>query len=194
MPSASFSWRGRPMRTPLRSPASGSSTGGHVDRGRVVLVAAADEPVEERAVADVLRVTGPTWSRRRGERDDAVARDGAVGRPQADVAAERGRQLDRAAGVGAERPRREPAPRRRLPSRRPSRPGRASGPTGCASARRRSSRSRSPSRTRRCSSCRAGAGRPPCSALRRSRRTPGRSCRGSSSRPSCGRPSSRSRP
>src|SRR5207247_2141403 len=43
----------------------------------------------------------------RGEGDDAVARDRAVGRAQADDPAERGRLFDRAARVGAERPRGE---------------------------------------------------------------------------------------
>ena len=68
----------------------------------------ADDPVEERAVAHVLR-RRPDLVEARRERDDAVAADGAVGRPQADDPAERRRLLDRAAGVGAERPRREPA-------------------------------------------------------------------------------------
>ena len=101
---------------------------------------------------------------------------------------ERGRLLDRAAGVGAERPRREPGGDRSRRAAATSRPGRAPGPTGCASGRRPSSRSTSPSRTRPCSSCRAATGRPPCSAPRRSRRRPGRSPRGSASRPSSRRP------
>ena len=79
----------------------------HLDRRRVARVAPGDDAVEQRAVAHGLR-RRPDLVERRRERDDAVARDGAVGRAQADDPAERGRLLDRAAGVGAERPRREP--------------------------------------------------------------------------------------
>ena len=97
------------MRRPSSVSALGSSTGfGKLDRGRVVLVPPGDDRVEQRDVADRLR-DGADLVEARGERDDAEARDGAVGRAQADVAAERRRLLDRAARVGAEAPRREPA-------------------------------------------------------------------------------------
>ena len=107
IPSASFISFGTPIRRPFRSSRRRQLDRRHVDGGRVVLVAAGDDRVEERAVAHVLR-DGPDLVEGRGERDDAVARDGPVGRAQADVAAERARLLDRAAGVRAERPRREP--------------------------------------------------------------------------------------
>ena len=69
---------------------------------------------------------------RRGEGDQAVARHAAVGRLQADDAAERRRLADRAAGVGAERHRRHAGRhRRRRPAARAAR-RRGRGPTGCA--------------------------------------------------------------
>src|SRR5262249_12534152 len=77
-----------------------------LDGGRVARVAPGDDPVEQRAVADCLRV-GADLVEAGGEGDDPVAADGAVRRAQADDAAERGRLLDRAAGVRPERPRRE---------------------------------------------------------------------------------------
>ncbi len=163
------------MRTPVRSSSLGELDRRHLDGRRVVRVDAADDPVEERVVAHVAGHR-PDLVEARGEGDDAVARDGAVGRPQADVAAEGRRQLDRAAGVGAERPGREARRDRRGRAAAGAAGDARRDPTGSASGRRRSSRSRSPSRTRRCSSCRAAAGRPPCSARRRSRRRPGRSC------------------
>ena len=193
MPSASFISFGTPMRTPFRSSRSRKLDVRHVHRRRVVHVAPGDDRVEQRTVAHVLR-DRPDLVERRRERDDAEPRDRAVGRAQADVAAERRGLLDRAAGVGAERPRREPARDR---GRRAA--ARAAGdalgvPRDCATGRTRSSRSTSPSRTRRCSSCRGGAARAACSAPRRSRRRRARSSRGSSSRRSSARPSSRSRP
>ena len=78
----------------------------HVDGRRVVLVAAGDDRVEVRAVANVPRDRTDLVERRR-EGDDAVARHRAVRRPQAHVTAERRRLLDRAAGVGPQRPRRK---------------------------------------------------------------------------------------
>ena len=65
---------------------------------------------------------------RRGEGDQAVARDAAVGRLEPDDAAERRRLADRAAGVGAERERRHAAPPPRPPIRRSSRRGCGRGP------------------------------------------------------------------
>src|SRR5262249_29896249 len=59
---------------------------------------------EERVVSHRLRHRADLVEAR-GEGDDAVARDGAVGRAQTDVAAKRGGLLDRAAPVGAESPR-----------------------------------------------------------------------------------------
>src|SRR5215208_2372229 len=73
---------------------------------RVARVSAGDDLVEEGCVANGLR-GGPDLVERGCERDDAVTRDGAVGRAQADDSAERGRLLDRTAGVRPERPRRE---------------------------------------------------------------------------------------
>ena len=160
MPSASFSSFGTPTlqalevlglrdRDRLRQ----------LDRRRVGRVAAGDDLVEARAVADGLRDRADLVEAR-GEGDDPGAADRAVGGPQADEAAERRRLLDRAARVGAERPRAPARRRPRPPSRPTSRRGRARGPTGCGSGRRPSSRWTSPSRTRPCSSCRA-AGDPP---------------------------------
>ena len=97
------------MRMPLRSSASGIGHGlRELDRRRVAGVAAGDRPVEARAVADGLRDRADLVEARR-EGDDAVARDRAVGRAQADEAAERRGLLDRPARVGAEAPRGEPA-------------------------------------------------------------------------------------
>ena len=102
-----------------------------LDGRRVERVAARDDRVEERVVPNRLRDRADLVEARR-ERDDAVARDGAVGRPQPDEPAERGGLLDRPAGVGPERPRREaPGDRGRRAA------GRAAGharrdPTGCA--------------------------------------------------------------
>ena len=85
----------------------GSCDGRDVDGGRVGRVLAGDDRVEARAVADVLRDRADLVEAR-CERDDAEAADGAVGRAQADVAAERRRLLDRAARVRAEPPGCEP--------------------------------------------------------------------------------------
>ena len=113
-----------------------------------------------RAASSTVRVTGPTWSRRRGERDRAVAADAAVRGLDADRAGDVRGLADRAAGVGAERQRRLEARRRPRPSRRRNRRGCGRGPTGCGSGRTRSARWTSPSRTRPCWSCRAGPGPP----------------------------------
>ncbi len=164
-----------------------------VDGRRVQRVAAGDDPVEERRVADRLRERADLVEAGR-EGDDPVARHRPVRGPEADEAAERRRLLDRAAGVGAERPGGETRLRRRLPSRRRSRRARGLDPTGSASGRTPSSRSTSPSRTRPCSSCRSSAVPLPCSGPQRSSRRPVCSRRGSWSRRSSRRPSSRSRP
>ena len=92
---------------------------------------------------------------RGGEGDHPVARDRAVGGLQADDPAERGGLADRAAGVGADRAGREP------PGDRGGRAARGAARDALAvpgverPARSPSSRSRSPSRTRPCWSCRA---------------------------------------
>ena len=77
---------------------------GQLDGRRVARIPARHDAVEQRVVADRLRHRADLVEARR-ERDDPVARDGSVGRAQADDPAERGRLLDGAAGVGAERPR-----------------------------------------------------------------------------------------
>ena len=58
------------------------------------------------AASSTVRVTGPAWSRRVGQRDQAVARHPAVRRLHADRAGDRAGLADRAAGVGADRERR----------------------------------------------------------------------------------------
>ena len=109
MPSVSFSSLGMPMRRPLRSSRVGQRDRlGQLDRGRVAGIAAGDDLVEPGVVADGLRHRADLVEARR-EGDDPVPADRAVGGPQADDPAERGGLLDRAAGVGAERPRRQPA-------------------------------------------------------------------------------------
>ena len=70
---------------------------------------------------------------RRGERDDAVAADAAVGRLEADHAAERGRLPDRPAGVGAERERRHARGHRRRGAARRAAGHARRGPRDCAS-------------------------------------------------------------
>ena len=59
------------------------------------------------AASVTSRVSGPALVERRGEGDHPVAGDRAVGGLQADDPAQRGRLADRAAGVGADRPRRD---------------------------------------------------------------------------------------
>ena len=91
---------------------------------------------------------------RRGERQQAVARDAAVGRLEADDAAEPGGLPNRSAGVRAERERHHPRRHRRALIRRSIRQACASRPTDSSTGRARNSRSTSPSRTRRGWSCR----------------------------------------
>ena len=75
-----------------------------LQRGGVAGVVADHVAEQQRRVAHVAR-DRPGLVERGGERDHAVARDRAVGRFQPDDAAQRRRLADRAAGVGAERPR-----------------------------------------------------------------------------------------
>ena len=77
-----------------------------LDRRRIAGIPPGDDPVEQRAVADRLR-DRPDLVEARREGDDAVTAHRPVGRSQADDPAERRGLLDRAAGVGPERPRRE---------------------------------------------------------------------------------------
>ena len=101
------------MRTPREVGALGDHDGRRqLDGRRVAGILAGDDLVEARVVADGLRQRADLVEAR-GEGDDPVAGDRAVGRAQADDAAERGRLLHRAARVGAERPGREPAGDRR---------------------------------------------------------------------------------
>ena len=69
-----------------------------------------------------MRANGPRWSRLATNGNVPRARQPAVGRLEAENAAERARHADRAVGVGAERERREPAARPPRRSRRTSRP------------------------------------------------------------------------
>ena len=166
---------------------------GQAERGRVARVGARHRAEQQRGVGGVARERARLVERR-GERDHPVARDRAVGGLEADDAAQRRGLADRAAGVGPDRPRHGARPPPRRPSRPTSRRARASGPTGSASGRRRSSRSRSPSRTRPGWSSpaparpRRRAARPrwPCTAAG--------SPRGSSSRPGSGCPRCRTGP
>ena len=122
----------------------------------------------------------------RRERDEPVAGDQPVGRLHADHAAERRGQADRAAGVGAERERQR-SPRRPRPRCRPTTRRRLGwGRAGSRWARTPSSRSTSPSRTRRGSSCRPGSRRPRRAARPRSPCTAGASPRGCATSTSSG--------
>ena len=78
------------------------------DRGRVAGVAALHRGEQQRGVGDVAGQR-PALVERGGEGDHPVAGDRPVGRLQADDPAERRRLADRAAGVGADRARREAA-------------------------------------------------------------------------------------
>ena len=110
---------GHRRRPPTSSPA---------DRGRRWPAAPARRP-------STVRVNGPTWSSEEAKAISAVAGHAAVGRLEADDAAERGRLADRAAGVGAEARRGACPPPPPPPSRRDEPPGTRSGPTGCGSGR-----------------------------------------------------------
>ena len=102
--------------TPMRRPASGVLERGRAERrdvghrrvrrGRVGGVVAGHRGEHVGGVLDGARER-PDLVERRAEGEQAVARDAAVGRLEADDAAQRGRLADRAAGVGAERDRRQ---------------------------------------------------------------------------------------
>ena len=104
---------------------------GLIDAGAVAAVVAGDDFEQQGGVGDVVGERADLVERA-GEGDEAEARDAAVGRLQADDAAQAGRLADGAAGVGAERQRRLARPRPPPPSRRWSRRGCAPGPTDCA--------------------------------------------------------------
>ena len=146
----------RPTRrpsTPSRSVAVIAGAGRR-DRRRVGRVVAADHLGDEGGVGDGVGERTDLVEAA-GERDEAVAADHAVGRLDADDAAQRRRLADRPAGVAAEPDGGEPGGhRRRAPA------ARATGDAGrcragCASARTPSSRCSSPWRTRRGWSCRS---------------------------------------
>ena len=118
-----------PNRMPLRSPPAGSprrpgcpSRSSRGDRGP-----RARE--EQRRVSDVAGERAALVERR-GEGDHPVAGDGAVCGLKADDPAERRRLADRAAGVGAERDRRQAGGHRGGRAARASRRERGRGPRG----------------------------------------------------------------
>ena len=145
----------RPMRRPSTPSLQRRPDGrGRLrDRRGVERVVPGDDLEEQRGVGDGGGERADLVEAR-GEGDQPVAADRAVGRLDADDAAQRRRLADRAAGVGAERQRREAGGHGGgAPARRAARaPG--SGRAGCGSGRRPSSRSTSPWRTRRGWSCR----------------------------------------
>ena len=146
------------------------------------------------AASSTVRGEGADLVERRREGHEAVAAHAAVGRLQADDAAQRGGLADGAAGVGAER---DAAPCRRRPpppSRPTIRPAPARGPRGCAWACRRCSRWTSPSRTRPCWSCRARSRPPPPGASTAVAVKAGGSPRGCASRRWWARPRCRAGP
>ncbi len=105
MPSPESS-SGTPRRMPRRSVAVGVPIGlREVQRGRVAGVLADHRAEQQRAVGDVARERAGLVERG-GEGDHPVAADRAVGGLEADDPAQRGGLADRAAGVGADRPRR----------------------------------------------------------------------------------------
>ena len=149
--------------TPKRRPSSRSALGSRTSSGKPVEVESqgsrADHVAEEqRAVGHVARERAGLVQRR-GEGDHPVARDRAVGGLHPDDAAERRGLADRAARCRCRWPTARAPPPRPRPSRRSSRPAPASRPTGSSPGRSPSSRSRSPSRTRPCWSCRAASPR-----------------------------------
>ena len=126
---------------------------GSARRGGVVRIGTGNDLEQQRRVLGGARQR-TNLIERRGKRQQPVARHASVGRLQADDAGERRRLTNRAAGVRAQRGRRQAARRRRPPSHRSIRPACDRSPTDCATDRTRSSRSTSPSRTRRGWSCR----------------------------------------
>ena len=99
--------RARRCADPWRPPCRAAREVGHGLRraGGVARVAAEEHGGGEGGVLHRAR-EGADLVERRGEGDEAVAADPAVGRLQADHAAQRGGLADRAAGVGAEGERR----------------------------------------------------------------------------------------
>ena len=143
---------------------------------------------QQRGVGDVAGQR-PALVERGGEGDHPVAGDRAVGGLEADDPAERGGLADRAAGVGADRAGREAAGDGGGRAARGAAGHPLAVPGVAAPARRRSSRSRSPSRTRPCWSCRAPGRRPRRAGARRSPYRAGGSPRGCASPPSSATPS-----
>ena len=129
-----------------------------IDRGRIHRIVTAHRVVGERGVFD-RACERPDLIEARRERDQAVPRDPAVGRFEADEIAEGAGLANRTAGVAARTDRRfigtQPLP----PIRRSNRRARARDRTDCASRRALSSRTSYPSRIHPCSSCRSGRSR-----------------------------------
>ena len=161
---------------------------GQADRGRVARVLADHRAEQQRGVGDVAGQRAGLVQRG-GEGDHPVARDRAVGGLHPDDPAQRGGLADRAAGVGADRPRREARGHGGGAAARGAARARACGPTGSAWGRRRSARWRSPSRTRPGWSCPAPARPSPAGARRPSPCRAGGSRRGCASPPGSGTPS-----
>ena len=164
--------------TPIRRPRDVAGQRGRVVRHRLrrarrVRGSAPAITPSTSAASCAVRVERADLIERRGERDQAVARHAAVGRLQPDDAAQRRRLADRSAGVGAERQRRHARRRPRPPSRRSIRRECDRAPTDCAPGRTPSSRSTSPSRTRRSWSCRRSTA-PAASSARHDGRVVGR--------------------
>ncbi len=111
---------------PFRSVAVGQRDGlGQAERRGVARVLAGHRLQEQRGVGRVARERARLVERG-GEGDHAVAADRAVGRLEPDDPAQRRRLADRAAGVGADRPRnRAGGDRRGRATRRPARNARA---------------------------------------------------------------------
>ena len=142
-------------------------------------VGAGDHVEQQGGVGHVGRQR-PDLIERAGEGDQPEARDQAVGRLGSDHAAERGGLTDGAAGVRAQAERRRSRPTRRRRCPPTTRPGPGAGPEDCGWARRPSSPSRIPWRTRRGWSCRRSPRPPPPGAARPWRR------RGAASHPGSG--------
>ena len=134
-----------------------------VDGGGVQRVVPGDHLVQQGGVQHRTGA-GSGLVQRGGHRHHAVAGGAAVGRLHPDRAGDRGGLADRAAGVGADGQRRLEGGQRggRAAAGAARDPGRC--PTGCGWVRTRSSRSRSPSRTRpgwSCRGSRCGVQQPP---------------------------------
>ena len=164
-----------------------------VEARRVAVILPRHRPEQQSGVPDAPRER-PHRVQRRRERDQAVAGDQSVRRLQPHHAAERSRLADRAAGVGAERPDDLPGGDRGGAAAAGAAGHRDPGPTGCGRVRTPSSRWRTPSRTRRSSSCPSARCRGPRGVPRACTRTAGCSPRGSSIRRSFGSPSWPGRP